>query len=157
MDTDRKEVARRFGELATSLAKRKGYDVEPYAGGRAQLARDLGIHPSMVGRALDGKVVPKNDQFPKWARVLDVKSRDLMVDSGAISPDEWPEGDVPDVLSVTSQSPPLSPEEAVDAWKIRNPVLRSSLIANINHALALQAEEDARAPHGTDGGAVARG
>lgn len=151
---ERTEVARRFGELVTELARQAGYDPEPGAGGRASLARDLGINPSMVSRALDGKVLPQPHQFGDWARVLNVSVRTLMVESRVISPEDWPEGAVPDVLSVTTRPQPITPEAAADAWQITNPMLRRTLIAHINQTRALQAEEN---QHGADGGAVARG
>lgn len=152
---DRKEVARRFGALVTQLARRKGIDVSSGAGGRAELARKLDMHPSMVGRALDGQVLPQPWQFTVWAHVLEVPLRNLMVESGVISPEDWPEDGVPVVPSVTSPPQPPTAEAVVDSLKIRNPIIRRGLIANIENALAMQAEEDGRG--GVNGGAVARG
>lgn len=152
---ERKEVAKRFGALVTQLARRRGIDVSSGAGGRAELARQLGIHPSMVGRALDGQVLPQPWQFKAWAHVLDVPLRNLMVESGVISPEDWPEGAVPVVPSVTTSPRPPHPEETADAYGITSPIIRRGLIADIQKALAMQAEED---QHSGDGGdAVARG
>lgn len=152
---ERKEVARRFGELVTRLAREQGIPVESGAGGRKELAGRLGINVSMVSRALDGEVLPQIWQFALWARVLDYPLRNLMVETGVISPEDWPEDGVPVVPSVTSQSQQLTPDAAADVWQIRNPLIRRGLIASIENALAMQAEEDER--NGVDGGAVARG
>jgi transcriptional regulator with XRE-family HTH domain len=152
---ERKAVARRFGELVTELAKAKGFDVSPGAGGRSQLAAKLDMHVSMVSRALDGDVLPQPWQFKTWARVLEVPLRNLMVETKVISADDWPEDEVPDVLSVTARPQNLTPEAVMDAWHIDNPIIRRGLKASMENALAMQAEENERC--GTDGGAAARG
>lgn len=152
---ERKAVARRFGALVTELAKARDFDVSPNAGGRSKLAKELDMHVSMVSRALDGEVLPQPWQFKTWARVLGVPVRNLMVEAGVISSDDWPEGDVPDVPSVTTSPQNLTPEAVMDAWRIRNPIIRRGLQASMENALAMQAEEDERS--GVDGGSAARG
>jgi transcriptional regulator with XRE-family HTH domain len=152
---ERKRVAKRFGALVTDLARRKGYEIESGAGGRNKLARELGMHVSMVSRALDGEVLPQIWQFAAWARVLDVPVRNLMVEPGVISPDDWPEDGVPVVPSVIPSLQNLTPEAVADHWKIHNPIIRRGLLSSMENALAMQAEEDERG--GTDGGAAARG
>lgn len=152
---ERKRVAKRFGALVTDLARRKGYDVESGAGGRRRLAQELNMHVSMVSRALDGEVLPQIWQFAAWARALDVPVRNLMVEPGVISPEDWPEDGVPVVPSVTSPPQNLTPEAVADHWKIRNPLIRRGLLSSMENALAMQAEEDERS--GVDGGAAARG
>ncbi|MFJ4627085.1 XRE family transcriptional regulator [Streptomyces sp. NPDC088847] len=152
---ERKQVATRFGALVTALAREKGYEIESGAGGRKRLAEQLGMHVSMVSRALDGEVLPQIWQFAAWARVLDVPVRNLMVEPGVISPEDWPEGGVPVVPSVTTLPPTLTPEAVADHWKIRNPLIRRGLLASMENALAMQADEDTRG--GADGGAAARG
>lgn len=152
---ERKAVARRFGELVTRLARERGIAVESGAGGRQELARKLDINVSMVSRALDGDVLPQIWQFARWAKVLNYPLRNLMVESGVIAEEDWPEGVDTDVPSVTSPSQPLTPETAADSWHITNPIIRRGLIASIENALAMQAEEDRRS--GVNGGAAARG
>ncbi|MGX1513937.1 hypothetical protein [Streptomyces collinus] len=152
---ERKAVARRFGALVTELAKAREYDVSPGAGGRSQLAARLDMHVSMVSRALDGEVLPQPWQFKTWARVLEVPLRNLMVEAGVISADDWPEDEVPDVRSVTTSPQNLTPEAVLDAWRIHSPIIRRGLLASMESALAMQAEENERS--GVDGGAAARG
>lgn len=152
---ERKAVARRFGALVTQLARDKGIAIESGAGGRAELATKLDINVSMVSRALDGEVLPQIWQFAKWAKVLDYPLRNLMVESGVIDAEDWPEDGVPVVPSVTTPPQPLTPDAAADSWQITNPLIRRGLIASIENALAMQAEENARS--GVDGGAAARG
>ncbi|MFD8509623.1 XRE family transcriptional regulator [Streptomyces antimycoticus] len=152
---ERKEVARRFGALVTQLARDKGIAIESGAGGRNELARKLDINVSMVSRALDGDVLPQIWQFAKWAKVLDYPLRNLMVESGVIGAEDWPEEGAPAVPSVTTPQQVLTPDAAADSWQITNPIIRRGLIASIENALAMQADENARS--GVDGGAAARG
>jgi transcriptional regulator with XRE-family HTH domain len=153
---ERKEVARRFGALVTQLARDKGIAIESGAGGRKELARKLDINVSMVSRALDGDVLPQIWQFAKWAKVLDYPLRNLMVESGVIGAEDWPEEGAPVVPSGhAAPHQVLTPDAAADSWQITNPIIRRGLIASIENALAMQAEENARS--GVDGGAAARG
>jgi hypothetical protein len=152
---ERKAVARRFGALVTELARaNRDFDVSPNAGGRSKLAKELGMHVSMVSRALDGEVLPQMWQFTTWARVLRVPLRNLMVEAGVISAEDWPEDGVPVVRSVTSSTPP-EPEAVADAYEITDPLIRRGLVADIEKAQAMQAEVNER--RGPNGGAVARG
>ena len=153
---ERKAVARRFGALVTELARaNRDFDVSPNAGGRSKLAKELDMHVSMVSRALDGDVLPQMWQYATWARVLRVPLRNLMVESGVISAEDWPEDGVPVVRSVTSSTHPPDPEAVADAYKITDPLIRRGLVADIEKAQAMQAEVNER--NGVNGGAVARG
>lgn len=152
---ERKAVAARFGALVTDLAKARGFDVSTGAGGRSELARQLGMHVSMVSRALDGEVLPQPWQFRMWAKVLSVPLRNLMVETGVVSPEDWPEGQVPDVPSVISSLQAPDPEAVAEAYQITDPLIRRGLIADINKARAMQAEVNGHS--GSNGGAAARG
>lgn len=152
---ERKAVAKRFGALVTNLAKERDFDVSPNAGGRSKLAKELDMHVSMVSRALDGEVLPQPWQFKTWARVLRVPLRNLMVETGVISPEDWPEDEVPVVRSVTSSPQPPDPEATADAYRITDPLIRRGLIADINKARSMQAEVNGQS--GVDGEAAARG
>ncbi|MEU3550640.1 XRE family transcriptional regulator [Streptomyces longwoodensis] len=151
---EREAAARRFGALVTQLAKDKGIAVESGAGGRQELARKLDTNVSMVSRALDGRVLPQIWQYAKWAKVLDCPLRDLMVESGVIAPEDWPEAGPAVAPSVTSPSQPLTPERAADEWRITHPLIRRGLIGAIENAVAMQAEDDARS--GIEGDAAAQ-
>ncbi|MET8609703.1 helix-turn-helix domain-containing protein [Streptomyces misionensis] len=154
---DQTEVARRFGALVTEYALRAGYDVRPGGGGRAALARELGMSQSAVGRFLDGKSLPHPQKFPQIAQTLGIDVRNLLVEAGVISSEAWPEGASPDVRSVTSRSQPLTPEAAMDAWGITDPMIRSMLLSQINTARLLQAGQVEESGNSRDGGAAARG
>ncbi|MFF4292200.1 helix-turn-helix domain-containing protein [Streptomyces vinaceus] len=138
------DAAARFGALVRQLAIEAKYDLTPNAGGKAQLARDTGMSASSVGRMLDGKTLPLPHQFETIARVLKADVRTLLVSSGVISSQSWPKSAIPDVLSATTQSQPLSPEAAADMWGITEPNIRAMLIGNIQQAIRLQNEADDR-------------
>lgn len=133
------ERAQRFGALVCELAPRAGYDLTTGAGGRAALARDVGMSPSAVGRMVNGETLPMPSQFEKIARALHTDVRHLMVAAGVISSTDWAESSIPDVRSATVQSP-LSPQEAADAWGITDPMIRRMLINSIEQAIHLQRE-----------------
>ncbi|MEU1815219.1 helix-turn-helix transcriptional regulator [Streptomyces roseifaciens] len=137
-------TAQRFGALVVKLATKAGYDLSPGAGGRAALARDIGMSPSAVGRMVDGKTLPMTHQFEPIARAVGVDVRDLLVVGGVISGRGWPKGANADVLSANSQSTPLSPEDVADMWGITEPGIRSMLISSAEQAIRLQNEADSR-------------
>ncbi|MEU5498447.1 helix-turn-helix domain-containing protein [Streptomyces griseofuscus] len=157
MEDQTDQVARRFGALVTEYAQRAGYDVRPGGGGRAALARDLGMSQSAVGRFLDGKSLPHPQKFASIAQILSIDVRNLLVEAGVISANAWPEGATPDVLSVTPQSQPLTPEAAMDAWGIRDAMIRSMLLSQIHTARQLQARQAGEDGDSSEGGAAARG
>ncbi|MFF4388507.1 helix-turn-helix domain-containing protein [Streptomyces sp. NPDC001552] len=126
------------------MAIEAGYDLTPNAGGKAQLARDIGMSASAVGRMIDGKTLPMPHQFESIARVLGADVRTLLVSGGVISSHTWPKDVKPDVLSATTQSQPLSPEAAADMWGITEPNIRGMLVGNIEQAIRLQNEADGR-------------
>jgi transcriptional regulator with XRE-family HTH domain len=148
---DSRSTAKEFGNLIRRLAIEAGYDLTPGKGGRMALARDTGMSESAVGRMLSGATLPMPAQFENLARVLHTDVRNLLVAAGVISREAWPEGVIPDVRSATSQSP-LSPEAYADAWGITNPVIRQTMISNIELAIRLQrAQEDTEHAAATSG------
>jgi transcriptional regulator with XRE-family HTH domain len=134
-------TAQEFGRLVTRLAIDAGYDVTPGAGGRIALSREIGMSESAVGRMLNGITLPMPSQFEKIAKVLHTDVRNLLVAAGVISREAWPEGVIPDVRSSTTQSP-LSPETYADSWGITDPVIRQTMISNIELAIRLQRAQD---------------
>ncbi|MFD5788668.1 multiprotein-bridging factor 1 family protein [Streptomyces sp. NPDC127037] len=151
MDTPPTETtAESFGRLVTELAIAAGYDMSPGSSGRGRLAADTGMSVSAVGRMVNGKTLPKPNQIEHIARAVRTTTQHLLQAAGVISDGDWPEGGIPDVLSVTSQSP-LTPQAAADAWGITDPMIRAMLIANIEHALRLQREVTGQAAASTGG------
>ncbi|WP_019548514.1 helix-turn-helix domain-containing protein [Streptomyces sulphureus] len=135
---DAESTAKRFGELITRLAIEAGYNLDSGGGGRSALARDTGMSASAIGRMLSGRSLPMPSQLESIARAVRTDVRTLLVTAGVISEHSWPHATKPDVLSVTQQSPSLSPEAAADAWGITNPGIRSMLLASIEQAIRLQ-------------------
>lgn len=135
-------MAQRFGALIHSLATRAGYDLTPGAGGRLELAKRSGMHKSSVGRMLDGQTLPNPSNFAGLARALDVDVLDLMVEGEILTEEDRRKSTGTDVRSATSQTHPLTPEAAADAWGIKNPIIRGMLLSNINEAIRLQHEAD---------------
>lgn len=143
---DTANPAARFSALVIRLATRKGYDLTPGTGDRAKLADAVGMSRSTFGRMLDGKTLPLPQHFERIAEGLGADVRDLLIEGEVISPESWPKGDSADVRSANPQNPPLTPEAAADAWGITDPMIRSMLVGNINHAIQLQrARPDAAA------------
>lgn len=142
MDTPPGTAATRFGALVTRLATRASYDVTPGAGGRAALARAVGMSPAAVGRMLDGKTLPMPNQFEAIAKVLGTDVRDLLVEAEVISRSAWPNDGGSHVRSATERSQPPSPEAALDAWGLTDPMIRRMLHSQINEAIRLQQEAD---------------
>ncbi|MEV6565953.1 helix-turn-helix domain-containing protein [Streptomyces kronopolitis] len=149
--------AERFGALVTERARLAGYKLDAGAGGRAHLARDVGMSPSAVGRMLNGKTLPMPQQLEPIARAVKTPVRTLLVMAGVISETSWPTEAYSDVRSASEQTPTVSPEAAADAWGIREPGIRAMLLGTIQHAMSLQAEADNRTDGDDRGEAIARG
>ncbi|MFJ8006172.1 helix-turn-helix domain-containing protein [Streptomyces fagopyri] len=145
---ERKARVKAFGAYLTRKATAAGFDVEPRRGGRAELARLLDTKPTTISRTLDGETLPLPQQITKWAKALGVDPREMLVESGVLPSEQAPE---PTIREVASSK--ITPDEAVDAWGVSDPKIRSMLLHFIVYALRLQQETDA-----ADGrGAVARG
>ncbi|QIY66361.1 transcriptional regulator [Streptomyces sp. RPA4-2] len=145
---ERKARVKAFGTYLTRKAIEAGFDVRPYKGGRAELARLLDTKPTTISRTLDGETLPLPQQVTKWAKILRVDPREMLVESGALPSEHGPE---PSIRAVPSST--LTPEDAADAWGISDPKIRSMLLGGIFHAIQLQKETDAAEGRG----AVARG
>ncbi|MER5877684.1 transcriptional regulator [Streptomyces sp. NPDC060235] len=145
---ERQALARRVGEYLTKAATAAGYDVRPRAGGRAQLAVSIGVSLTTISRTLEGKTLPLPSQLTTWASVLGLDQREMLVNSGMLSPEHGPQ---PTIRRVAPAS--LTPEEAMDAWGITDLRIRTMLNGNIVQAIELQKDLDA----GDDRGATARG
>ncbi|MDT0470246.1 hypothetical protein RM764_46400, partial [Streptomyces sp. DSM 41699] len=87
---------------------------------------------------LDGKTVPLPSQLATWATVLNLDHRRILVESGLIPEQRGPQSRRREPKGAT-----LSPDEAMTAWKITDPIIRRTLNRSIVHAIELQAEIDA--------------
>lgn len=141
----------RFGVLVAELAVTAGYDLTPGGTGRAALARDTGMSLSAVGRMLTGKTLPLPSQYESIASAVRTDVRRLLVEGNVISPDCWPEHDNG---ALPSQPHPLTPESAVESWGIKEPLIRSMLLSQIETAIRLQQHQDGLA---SAGGATVKG
>ncbi|MFD6751374.1 transcriptional regulator, partial [Streptomyces anthocyanicus] len=88
---ERQALARRVGEYLTKAATAAGYDVRPRAGGRAQLAVSIGVSLTTISRTLEGKTLPLPSQLTTWASVLGLDQREMLVNSGMLSPEHGPQ------------------------------------------------------------------
>ncbi|GGV30437.1 hypothetical protein GCM10010495_53480 [Kitasatospora herbaricolor] len=143
--SDATTPAQRFGAVVHEAAQRAGYDLTPGTGGRLALARDTGMSASAVGRMLRGETLPRPSQFQRIAQVVHLDLRELLVRGGIVSEDSANDLD----RGVRS---PITPEEALDAWGIRHPMIRKFLLATIAQAFALQRESE----HESRGGGAAQ-
>ncbi|KUN87636.1 hypothetical protein AQJ66_08285 [Streptomyces bungoensis] len=133
----RQAQAQRIGAYLTQAATAAGYDVRRRQGGRAQLAAVTGLSLTTISRTLDGKTLPLSSQLTTWATVLNLDHRRVLVESGLIPEQRGPQSPrrEPDAA--------LSPDEAMTAWRITDPIIRRTLNGSIVQAIALQAEIDA--------------
>ncbi|MGW0800313.1 transcriptional regulator [Streptomyces sp. NPDC002692] len=145
---ERRARVKAFGAYLTRKATEAGFDVEPRRGGRTELARLLDTKATTISRTLDGETLPLPPQVMRWAKVLGVDPREMLVESGVLPSEEGPEPAIREVRSA-----PLTPEEAFDEWGISDPKIRSLLLVTIDQAIRLQEESDAEDSRG----AVARG
>ncbi|WP_445526713.1 transcriptional regulator [Streptomyces cyslabdanicus] len=134
----RQAQARRVGAYLTAAATAAGYDVRRRKGGRAQLASLTGLSLTTISRTLDGRTLPLPSQLAKWATVLNLDHRTMVVESGLI-----PEERRPAPARQEAVSAALSPDEAMNAWGITDPIIRRTLNGSIVHAITLQEEIDA--------------
>lgn len=92
-----------YGNWLAAMARRAGYDTSPGNKGRTDLARAVGVDPSVVGKALDGKGKPTIATQRRLAKALDIQMRDMLIRSGTLDPEDLPgEGDVlaPDAADI---------------------------------------------------------
>ncbi|MER6978050.1 transcriptional regulator [Streptomyces carpinensis] len=134
----RQAQAQRVGAYLTGAATAAGYDVRRRQGGRAQLAAATGLSLTTISRTLDGKTLPLPSQLTTWATVLNLDHRRILVESGLIPEQRGPQSPRRGPNSAT-----LSPDEAMTAWGITDPIIRRTLNGSIVHAIELQAEIDA--------------
>ncbi|MCX4550531.1 MULTISPECIES: helix-turn-helix transcriptional regulator [unclassified Streptomyces] len=130
-------VTAQFAAFLTRAAVNAGFDTTRGTGGRRALAEASGMSPSAISRTLDGKTLPRPSQLEGLARAVRVDVRELMIESGVISPEAWT-----DRPEIAVRSETLSPEDAADVWGIHDPMVRAYLISNIRQAQNLQAEAD---------------
>lgn len=145
--TRRQAQARRVGAYLTRAATAAGYDVRRRQGGRAQLAAATGLSLTTVSRTLDGKTMPLPSQLTTWATVLNLDHRGILVESGLI-----PEQRGPQSAGRERKPAALSPDEAMTAWGITDPIIRRTLNGSIVHAIELQGEIDAAESWGAAAG-----
>ncbi|MEU8589287.1 transcriptional regulator [Streptomyces sp. NPDC048664] len=136
----RQVQARRIGAYLTAVATAAGYDVRRRQGGRAQLAAVTGLSLTTVSRTLDGKTSPLPSQLATWAAVLDLDPRVMLMESGLI-PEQRGSGPAcrAEPAPVAAS---LSPDEAMNAWGITDPIIRRTLNGSIVHAIRIQEEID---------------
>ncbi|MED7827122.1 transcriptional regulator [Streptomyces chiangmaiensis] len=135
--------ARRVGAYLTAVATAAGYDVRRRQGGRAQLAAVTGLSLTTISRTLDGKTLPLPSQLATWATVLNLDHRRMLVESGLIPEQRGPQGVRGEVAVGV-----LSPDEAMNAWGITDPIIRKTLSGSIAQAIQLQEELDAAGDFG---------
>ncbi|MER6358176.1 transcriptional regulator [Streptomyces sp. NPDC001634] len=144
----RQAQAQRIGAYLTAVATAAGYDVRRRQGGRAQLAAVTGLSLTTISRTLEGKTLPLPSQLTTWATVLNLDHGRMLVESGLI-----PEQRGPRPASREVSSAALSPDEAMNAWGITDPIIRKTLSGSIVQAIKLQVEIDAA----RDGGLLYEG
>jgi hypothetical protein len=131
------ERAQRFGAWLTAAALAAGYDVTPGGGGRTALAEACGLSPSAMGRALDGKTLPRPTQYELIAKAVKREVNEVFVEGGILSPEYSTTGG-----EVAVRSQPTTLEQQLEYWGVTNPVARTMLVANIEQAIKLSSQDD---------------
>ncbi len=145
-------VRQRFGRLIADAARRTGrYDIDsPRGGGKAALARIVGMSESGIGRMLKGETLPDPKFFEPLAKAVDLDLRDLFIEAGIISAQSLTTPSETGATGVGSRS--ITPSEAADAFGIFDPIGREMLFGTIERLQRLQDAQDAE----DDGGSAAQ-
>jgi transcriptional regulator with XRE-family HTH domain len=146
-------VRQRFGRLIADAVRRTGrYDIDsPRGGGKAALAREVGMSESGVGRMLKGEVLPSPKFFEPIAKAVGLDVRDLFIEAGLISPQSLSTPSETGATGVGSRS--ITPTEAADALGIFDPIAREMLFGTIERLRRLQ-NTDAEAASDSGGTAA---
>ncbi|MFJ9771132.1 transcriptional regulator [Kitasatospora sp. NPDC101157] len=86
-----------FPAWLAELALAAGYDTTPHRGGRSALATDMGVDPSVIGKALSG-TAPAIETQRRLVEVLKsrgvrVTLRDMLIRSGTLLEEDLPQPD----------------------------------------------------------------
>lgn len=131
MPSQSETTAQRFGRVIKDAARAAGYDMDsPRGGGRRQLARDVGMSESSVGRMLDGKTLPQPHFYEALARAVNLRVSLLLVEAGIISQETLTETPRPRVVS------PITPEVAARELGITDPGDRSLFLGMVERLRA---------------------
>ncbi|MEU4947661.1 helix-turn-helix domain-containing protein [Streptomyces lavendulae] len=140
-------VRARFGKLVSDAAQRAGYDLAK-RGTKAELARQMGMTETAVGRMLRGETLPDPRQFEAIAKTVGLNVGDLLVEAGIVSPESLSTPSQTGAAGVGSRS--ITLDEAANALGIHTPVGREMFAAAVER---LQRTE--RATEADDGGGAA--
>lgn len=143
-------VRARFGRLVSEAAQRAGYDLNR-RGTKADLAREMGMTETAVGRMLSGQTLPDPWAYERIAKAVGLELRDLLIESGIASPESLSTPSQTGVTGVGSDS--ITLDEAANALGLSDPLAREMLRAAVERQQRFQDERDAD----DGGGAAAQG
>lgn len=110
----------RFAGWVEGLMRDRGYDIDsPRGGGRSRLAEDAGVHRAAVTRLLQRQSMPDLETMRALARVLGVSLRDMLIQSGKVTPEDLPLPGAPRAAAAAPAEPApggvrVTPAEAAD-------------------------------------------
>lgn len=106
-------AAERFGRWLSNAMRQADLDIDSQrGGGRSILADACGVSRSTASRWIEGASMPGPEHFKMIAKTVGVRTVDLLVGTGIMSAEDFPEGELPPASN-------LSVEEVADAWGIR--------------------------------------
>lgn len=140
-------VRERFARIVATAAVAAGYDLGA-RGGKADLARAIGMDASGVGRMLSGESLPSPSYFEAIARAVKIDVLELLVAAEIISRESL------QPLSETSPSQVVSdaitPTRAADQLGITDPIAREMFLGTVERLRRLQDSETATEPDAND-------
>ncbi|WP_329032201.1 helix-turn-helix domain-containing protein [Streptomyces sp. NBC_01725] len=146
-------IRERFARIVATAAVAAGFDLQG-RGGKAELARAIGMDPSNVTRMLAGESLPSPSLFEAIARAVKIPVSELLVAAEIISRESLQPLSETDRSQVRSRS--ITPAEAAAQLGITDPVGVQMLTATIERLRRL--ESDSAADHADDdrGGTAAQ-
>lgn len=136
----------RFGRYVEAAAKAAGYDTDE-RGGKAALARAIGMDASNVGRMLEGKSLPHPKFYGSIAKAVKVNPLELLVEAGILPRESLPTQNETGPSQVGSRS--ITPSEAADQLGIFDPIAREMFLGTVERLKRIQyPTEDIADEHG---------
>lgn len=123
------QMYERFGAWLAPAMRRAGYDIDKQNGGaRTTFAQEVGISPAMMTRWLKGTAMVGPDKYDTLARILGYDDTAVMLREVGIISSQPANGHRNSAVN----SPSITPTEAADGLRIRDPVNRQMFLGVVD-------------------------
>ncbi|EST22822.1 helix-turn-helix domain-containing protein [Streptomyces niveus] len=146
-------VRARFARIVATAATAAGYDLDG-RGGKAELARAIGMDAAGVTRMLNAESLPSPSNFEAIARAVKINVRELLIAAEIVSAESLQPLSETDRSQVRSRS--ITPAEAAAQLGITDPVGIEMLTATIERLRRLESDEAAGHAADDPGGTAAQ-